>query len=158
MPNWCFNEVEIKGTKKAIEKVAKLMKQVEETGDFFELVYPTPDGIGDRYPHWYDWRVKYWGTKWDIDTESLGFTVNQTSVTMSFDSAWSPPVEFFAKFSEIFKVTVEIRFLEEGRDFAGCCICKAGKIVSEDVLHDVDRKDILYYDLDPEMVMDEDEE
>ena len=152
MPNWCFNEVEIKGTKKAIENIAELMKQVEETGEFFEHVDPVPEGSETH------WRSNNWGTTWDANVESLVFKVNENVISLSFDTAWSPPVEFFAKFSEIFKVTVKISFLEEARDFAGCCICKAGKIVSEDVRQYVDREDILYYGLDPEMVMDEDEE
>lgn len=152
MPNWCFNEVEIKGTKKAIKKIAELMKKVEESGEFFEHVYPVPEGSETH------WCSNNWGTKWDANVESLSFKVNENSISLSFDTAWSPPVEFFIKFSDIFKVTVDIRFLEEARDFAGCCICKNGKTITEVTTYNVTRDDILAYGLDPYMVMDEDEE
>lgn len=152
MPNWCFNEVEIKGTKKAIKEIVALLKEAEATGVFFDRVYPEPEGA-ER-----DWCSKNWGTKWDANVESLGFEVNEKSISISFDTAWSPPVEFFAKFSEIYKVTVEVRYLEESRDFVGCCICKNGRIVSEDTRTDVTRENILHFGLDPYMVMEEDEE
>lgn len=41
---------------------------------------------------WYDWRVRAWGTKWDVDAE---LTIGENSIEFVFDSAWAPPLAFF---------------------------------------------------------------
>ena len=43
------------------------------------------------YDNWYDWQVHHWGTKWDIQCNDATLVDNVLEV--SFESAWSPPVE-----------------------------------------------------------------
>jgi hypothetical protein len=49
---------------------------------------------------WYRWRINNWGTKWDIGSDNgevhgLNPTIVDNEATMSFDSAWSPPVGLY---------------------------------------------------------------
>ena len=45
------------------------------------------------FPRWYNYCVNTWGTKWDFGKHEYDdpVTVEDNKVTISFDSAWSPP-------------------------------------------------------------------
>jgi len=50
--------------------------------------------------NWYMWCVENWGTKWDIGSDNgevhgLHPTIVGNEATMSFDSAWSPPIGLY---------------------------------------------------------------
>lgn len=47
------------------------------------------------YDNWYDWNRHNWGCKWDCNDEHPEIT--DTSLSVSFDSAWSPPRLWLAK-------------------------------------------------------------
>jgi hypothetical protein len=74
-----------------------------------------------REDAWWDWRVQNWGTKWDI-----GWSDHQDKATLDdsglsmwvwFDSAWSPPVDAYAKLVELgYEITA---YYNEN----GCCFC-----------------------------------
>jgi hypothetical protein len=49
---------------------------------------------------WYEWNISNWGTKWDIGSDNgevhgLNPTIVGNEATMSFDSAWSPPIGLY---------------------------------------------------------------
>ena len=49
---------------------------------------------------WYEWNIANWGTKWDIGSDNgevhgLNPTIVDNEATMSFDSAWSPPIGLY---------------------------------------------------------------
>ena len=76
MPNWCFNYLCISHPdKKEMDKLAEYIKKHEE---FF--AYLKPDGD--------------WGTKWDADNVYIDDL--DESMTLSFNTAWSPPEQWFA--------------------------------------------------------------
>ena len=71
--------------------------------------------------NWYDWCVSNWGTKWDIsgrDNGEAAVTDDGCCVEFSFDSAWSPPLEFYAKMEELGFV-VDAFYYETGMAFCG---------------------------------------
>ena len=72
------------------------------------------------YADWYDWRVANWGTKWDVgdNDADVGYTEGDTTVGFSFDSAWSPPIEFYSKMQEL-GFTVKAYYYEPGMAFCG---------------------------------------
>ena len=65
----------------------------------------------------------YWGTKWDIGSDNneahgLNPTVVGKQATMTFDSAWSPPIGLYEKLHEL-GFSVEATYFEPGMAFCG---------------------------------------
>jgi len=73
--------------------------------------------------NWYDWNIANWGTKWDVGEEGsdVGYTEGDTTVGLSFDSAWSPPIQFYDKMEEL-GFTVKAYYYEPGMAFCGCYV------------------------------------
>jgi hypothetical protein len=57
------------------------------------------------HANWYDWQVANWGTKWGVarheGAPDVVVTNNDKKITLSFRSAWSPPVEFYSKMTAL---------------------------------------------------------
>jgi hypothetical protein len=72
------------------------------------------------YGNWYDFCVSEWGTKWDIGGDDYNAPQQETpnDVTMSFDSAWAPPLSAMAKLEEL-GFSVRLYYYEPGMCFAG---------------------------------------
>lgn len=69
------------------------------------------------YSNWYDFCVAEWGTKWDISPYEP-VTLDGDRMTITFDSAWSPPINAYEKLVEM---GFEIRayYYECGMAFCG---------------------------------------
>ena len=71
------------------------------------------------HPHWYDWQIANWGTKWDARVEDFDDD-KPTDVMIYFDTAWSPPIEFFKFFADKYPdARFENEYNEEGMQFEG---------------------------------------
>lgn len=69
-------------------------------------------------PDWYSWCVTNWGTKWDVG-EAVGInTVDDDSMVVYFDSAWSPPLEFYQHMCNN-GWSIEANYYEPGVGFCG---------------------------------------
>lgn len=97
MPNWCSNSVTlVHDDKSKIDALEGQLKLVDESKseDVLQFLIPNPAGEWD-----YGWSCENWGTKWDIRPHDFSreddFTIN-----MSFDSAWSPPIEAYENLLE----------------------------------------------------------
>ena len=154
MPNWCINQLEVKGPKAQLDKFllqAKRKKTKEECKSdlSLEALMPTPADLLSREAtgssmealnsepakraddDWYSWRVRNWGTKWDIDADAD--RINSKSATFGFNSAWSPPSKGIQAVSKLFpKLTFVLAYDEPGMGFDGEVTFKAGVIVEED--------------------------
>lgn len=72
------------------------------------------------YSTWYDRNIAEWGTKWDVGGDNCKVTVESDPriVNMSFDSAWSPPIEAYRALTEQgFNITAY--YYEPGMGFCG---------------------------------------
>jgi hypothetical protein len=111
MPNWCYNAVTISHEDKT--KIDALEQELtKEEPQPFNNLRPNPDGEWN-----YEWSVNNWGTKWDIaphDWDRDG----DTTITMNFDSAWSPPIALY-EFLESNGWEVRALYHEPGMGFAG---------------------------------------
>ena len=53
---------------------------------------------------WYNWRLEKWDTKWDVPKDSIEITeINNGSIVIGFDTAWSPPFAIYKKLRDKFK-------------------------------------------------------
>ena len=145
MPNWCSNDLVITGKPKMLNK---LLKQVtttaSEAGDEatsfdFNKVIPRPANVD-----WYSWSIENWGTKWnacDISFLSNGdwldhyddSTWESGEVTITFQTAWSPPVPVLTQLSKDNpSVKIVHKFYETGAGFYGTYEYKKGMITVEE--------------------------
>jgi hypothetical protein len=90
------------------------------TGEgLFKEFLPTPKELLEN-EGWYDWNIAHWGTKWDVTdvVEPVGIIRFDNGVSITFDSAWSPPIEFYSYMEDLgFEVTAY--YFEPGMDFCG---------------------------------------
>ena len=141
MPNWTNNVLELAHEDPAM--IARAQKAFDEDRLLEEFV-PVPEDLkvtagflGDAmeqeeletkeqvnlktygYKNWYDYCVNEWGTKWDVASEGCPATLGEDGrLTMGFDSAWSPPLEFYAKMCDL-GFSVRGYYYESGMCFAG---------------------------------------
>ena len=137
MPNWCYNNLDITATndeqKAMLEKVSKAEPAEGFIGMFLPLpeilkdtTSPTPQDLDEvqqqtmiaqtGFDNWYDWQVHNWGTKWDPEVMDCNF--DGTTMSVSFDSAWAPPIAFYEWLKEQ-GYEVSANYYEPGMDFAG---------------------------------------
>ncbi len=142
MPNWCNNNLTIKGPEKLLLKLSK----AAEDGKLFEYMAPMPKALRDteagpdaktkaekqkraklveKYgaENWYDWCINNWGTKWDI-AETYQNEIEGDTLHLAFDTAWGPAIEAYDTWysnmnaSEI-DVSIQGYYFEPGCDFMG---------------------------------------
>ena len=142
MPNWNSNVVTI--SHEDPEQIARVVKAYQDGRLFSEFV-PVPPALlnplsstwggPDRekndelraqlkeeygYENWYDWCVDNWGTKWDVNPEDTDPVLahNGLEVTLYFETAWSPPIEWYDRMSED-DFGIDAYYYEPGMAFCG---------------------------------------
>lgn len=123
MPNWCENRVYIEASSTAIVAIIDAIKSYDDTKGLLSYLRPEPtygeDQEGDM-PAWWNWRIKNWGTKGEVQAEIVSYSIADGWINLAFDSAWSPPVEaFYAWESAGENRSFNIRFIEWGMAFCG---------------------------------------
>lgn len=133
MPNWCNNTVEIQHEDPAmIERVRKSFNEGALLSEFFpcpaelhEHESPIRDTeLSTRFMEqygatdWYNWQVQNWGTKWDIGADGYVAEDNDAGLTLTFDSAWSPPIGAYEKLLEL-GFNIRAFYYEPGMCYAG---------------------------------------
>ena len=111
MPNWCFNQATFSHKDTAL--VERISKAVDR--GLFSEFFPIPASEKDN---WYDWNCENWGTKWDVMNATYDMTEDKTQITLEFNTAWSAPIAFYQKMSEL-GFTIEALYNEPGMEFAG---------------------------------------
>ncbi len=142
MPNWCNNDIQISHNDSA--KMDKLESAVKK-GKLFSTIMPEPDWDsmpnekgeyskeeklapdlsititrwpdGEQDDRWYGWRNENWGTKWEVN-EFYNNIRHENQLTLSFDTAWSPPIAIYEALVEQ-GYSVRAYYNEPGGDFAG---------------------------------------
>jgi len=140
MPNWCNNTLELAHKDPAmLIRARDAFNRQELLSEFIpvpESLHIVAGCVGDPdeqakleadtarnlevhgYGNWYDYQVNEWGTKWDVGAEGYEVEIENGGLTMSFDSAWSPPLEAYAKL-EALGFEVRAYYYESGMCFAG---------------------------------------
>lgn len=145
MPNWNSNILTL--THSDRKMISRAVKSAKDNALFNEFV-PIPQALSDTiegsygdaieqvrlndlrennrrtygYSSWYDFAISEWGCKWDISNGSDDYKIkkvaNGYSVTLYFDTAWSPPINFYDKLVEL-EFEVNAMYYEPGVGFCG---------------------------------------
>lgn len=145
MPNWCSNSLTLTHSDRKMISRAVKAAQIDALLQEFvpcpaELSDTVEGSFGDPkeqaelearrehnrktfgYSSWYDFAIGEWGTKWDISNGSgdnkIEKVQNGYQVTLYFDTAWSPPIDFYRKL-EVLDFTVDAMYYEPGAAFCG---------------------------------------
>ena len=137
MPNWCNNTVEIYHEDPAmLERVRKSFKEGALLNEFIpvpaDLQITSSPGTTDvalreqydanvakhGYATWYDFCVGEWGTKWDIGADGAEAQDIPGGLMLSFDSAWSPPVNAYEKLMDM-GFRIYATYYESGMCYCG---------------------------------------
>ena len=141
MPNWCQNNVTFKHNNQTqIDKI----KQAIENEELFNAFVPVPEELKNTisgflgndtpdqqalelkqksniekygYSNWYDFCNAQWGTKWDVN-DIYTVEENPNEITLSFDTAWCPPLEFYRAMENL-GYEIQAYYYEGGCCFAG---------------------------------------
>ena len=139
MPNWCHNRVTAYGNEDKIKEIEKIFESKTPFNDIFpqpdwkntpnndgelpvEREYPYPPHFpisGKTDDRWYDWRLQNWDTKWEAS--EIEFECDDSEIlTITFDTAWSPPEGVMTKLREKFPdVSFQCFYDEPGCESAG---------------------------------------
>lgn len=72
---------------------------------------------------WYDWHVKYWGTKWDTSAQFIEPNL------FLFSTAWSPPIPWLETVSKDFpEAEFWLAYVERGMEFYGEVLVHNGTV------------------------------
>lgn len=110
--------------KEASMSMEKLMKQ--RNWEYKKELDKVVEELNKKYfgyKDWYDFCVSQWGTKWDIGRGDgyrtmLIKDIKNKSITVGFDSAWSPPIGAYEKLVEM-GFSIRAMYYEGGCAFCG---------------------------------------
>ena len=148
MPNWCQNVLTL--THENPEAIKRAEAAFAE-GKFLNEFIPVPveltnpdatthsgndpekydklrEQLLDKYGYdsWYHFCITEWGTKWDVGDAHGINEVSENSLSVYFDSAWSPPIAAYEKLSDLIGFKVEAYYCEEGVGFCGKWTAESG--------------------------------
>ena len=152
MPNWCTNTLVIQGDPEDMEQLVRIVEG-DSTSFSLSSVIKMPEELKDQSSpvrdevvgksnlekygakDWYDWAVKNWSTKWDVDARIVSDITSPMlpglrTITYEFDSAWTPPLNVYDVLAARFPNTNIYSFWDEsGCDFAGYRMYKNGELL-----------------------------
>ena len=109
-PNW--DSVPLKGNEKVSYYQDKSLGKKGELPIIEELKLNNGEvmklskfkSTNEQDTRWYSWRLEKWDTKWDVPKDSVEITeINNGSIVIGFDTAWSPPYSIYKKLRDKFK-------------------------------------------------------
>jgi hypothetical protein len=151
MPNWCENDLRIEGPRERLLEFLAFVKGPNGPLDF-DRILPCPqeyavldDDVAGFYSPGCSWCNANWGTKWNAEGATVeeldnGSTqdASDASVTIHFDTAWSPPSLLIPIVSQRFPdLRFDLQFYECGFGFQGRLRCRGG-MIDEECIEDYD--------------------
>lgn len=123
MPNWCSNSIIITGDKDKIKKIKRVISTMDNTDRVFQDLVGRDENLSEaefENGAWYNSNINRFGCKWDVDYDTCNFDLEgDDCITMSPETAWSPPEGFCRLLAEQYGVDVVLEYSEPGCDFAG---------------------------------------
>ena len=126
MPNHTDNRVIL--SHEDSSKIDEIYNIMNTGAELCHSLVPEPrKSNGDPKDGWYDWRVKNWGTKWEIyDTSCERNGANELRI--SFLSAWSPPDGIFKELVNR-GFEIDARYFDEGWMYIGWFLQEDGQLL-----------------------------
>lgn len=131
MPNWCENQMVVKGDPERVEQFVEQMKGLTEKGEEylldFEAVIPMPKVLdGRKSPSddgsitWYDWQVGHWGVKWGACDVNLSYDKGSNIAIYDFNTPWGPAIPWQETVIEFYPwLSFTFEWVEWGMCFRG---------------------------------------
>ena len=70
--------------------------------------------------NWYDWNLKSWGTKWDVEVLKSNCIIDEEEIILDFNTAWSPPEAFLQNLQQKYQnLDIRLHYTSEGSDHCG---------------------------------------
>jgi hypothetical protein len=115
MPNWAQNHVTFTSDN---EELITRIGESFTRGTLFHDFIPIPATVEEENIR--AWVHANWGTKWDVGGPEEDPPVrNGNSITLTFNSAWTPPLEAYDFFLVELRMNVVGYYYEPGMQFAG---------------------------------------
>ena len=115
MPNHTDNRVILShADSQKIDDIYNVMNT--DDASLLQHIIPMNESLLDG-GDWYEWRLDNWGTKWDI-YETHCTRIDANTLSMTFYTAWSPPIPVFDKLVDM-GFEVNARYLDEGWMYIG---------------------------------------
>lgn len=130
MPNWCNNSISITGKKDNLNKIANKLNDMDNEDTIMSSLIGEPPH--DTIPSISGSKNStYYGTKWDFTKADAEIDIQDETISMFPQTAWTPPIPFLVKLCEEYQVCVHVEYSEPGNDFAGIAdIVESGAIES----------------------------
>ena len=95
-------------------------------------------------PQWYDWCVKNWGTKWNVEEDfDIVYDKNIDEYDISFQTAWSVPTGIVKRYSELCEDDEEFYWEYEDYDVTHILRKTNGEIIDTIVPESVNDNDYI---------------
>lgn len=115
MPNHTDNRVILShADSQKIDEIYNVMNT--DDASLLQHIIPMNEALLDG-GDWYEWRLDNWGTKWDI-YETHCTRIDANTLSMTFYTAWSPPIPVFDKLTDM-GYEINARYLDEGWMYIG---------------------------------------
>jgi len=115
MPNHTDNRVILShADSQKIDDIYNVMNT--DDASLLQHIIPMNESLLDG-GDWYEWRLDNWGTKWDI-YETHCTRIDANTLSMTFYTAWSPPIPVFDKLTDM-GYEINARYLDEGWMYVG---------------------------------------
>lgn len=141
MINRVFNCIENKSFFDEFAEVPKGLKTMEQMSELFfynheyyEEIEGTVKILNLKYFGFssaHEWRIKNWGTKWEPDC-SVYTLIDENSIKLNFDTAWSPPTDFYKRMVEDHGFDVLAYYYEPGMMFCGQFEGVDGEVIQDE--------------------------
>jgi hypothetical protein len=124
MPNYCQNKTtfthpDVAKLRELRDEFLKIQSGDGEKGSPLNYLRPIPADLLETVG-WYNWRIANWGTKWDAMTAwGVELDEDEKTLTVSFHTAWSPPIDLYEYLHEETEWRVEAVYFEAGMGFCG---------------------------------------
>jgi len=135
MPNWCYNNITLRGPQSEIDRIEKFLEE-RKGENWFDFFRAMPDEIREQKDGWYAWNLENYGCKWNCD--AADWYVNAGEINFTFDSPWGPPIALYEFIDAESEFEIEAHYYEEGMQFVGRFVDGEDEYYEFQTLEDLD--------------------